>query len=369
MDGVVFLTAELTNCSKSNEADGSSTHHTIPSLNACFRSMCTSSEPSIKGIIGMGLEAPLHAGDAMRLYDLINSGPFDDALYRQLAAVVASIFARMAVRERSATGRTRRVGSEGQEPVALEAFVHNGLVPPRVLVATLVRTACSVLTGARLITIERARVQQSTPIAHVLARGRDQGAVGGEQHVLVRFDALGLCWLPEERLRTFPSGERCIEQYDALKLDGFGSAPLEHLLVVQALEPTLQCAKCEYWRPELATPGPPISGRAADTYRNRNEQIHGGGACLDLSGLDSSPSWAWGCPQHRGGQEVSHLVTYLGVYESPVCLQVCVCPRSARRDSALYCPVLILYCTGMYAFASLRREEWRIPGTKTRAIT
>ena len=82
-----------------------------------------------------------------------------------------------------------------------------------------------------------------------------------------------------------------------------------------------------------------------------------------------SPSWAWGCPQHRGGQEVSHLVTYLGVYESPVCLQVCVCPRSARRDSALYCTVLILYCTGMYAFASLRREEWRIPGTKTRAIT
>ena len=77
----------------------------------------------VRAIIGMGLEAPLHAGDAMRLYDLINSGPFDDALYRQLAAVVASIFARRAVRERSATGRARRVGSEGQEPVALEAFV------------------------------------------------------------------------------------------------------------------------------------------------------------------------------------------------------------------------------------------------------
>ena len=29
-----------------------------------------------------------------------------------------------------------------------------------------------------------------------------------------------------------------------------------------------------------------------------------------------------------------------------MCLQVCVCPRSARRDSALYCTVLILYCTG-----------------------
>ena len=83
--------------------------------------------------------------------------------------------------------------------------------------------------------------------------------------MLVRFDALGLCWLPEARLRMFPSGERCIEQYDALKLCGFGRAPLEHLLVVQALEPTLQCSKCEYWRPELATPGPPISGRAADT--------------------------------------------------------------------------------------------------------
>ena len=191
----------------------------------------------------------------MHLYDLINTGPFDDALYRQLAAVVASIFARMAVRERSATGRARRVGSEVQEPVALEAFVRNGLVPPRILVATLVRTACSHLTSARLITIERARVQQSSPIAHVLARGRDEGAVGGEQQVLVRFDALGLCWLPEERLRKFPSGARCLEQYDALKLDGFGRAPLEHLLVVQALEPTLQCAKCEFWRPELAFPG------------------------------------------------------------------------------------------------------------------
>ena len=94
MDGVVFLTAELTNCSKSNEADGSSTHHTIPSLNACFRSMCTSSEPSIKGIIGMGLEAPLHAGDAAQhLCDLINTGPFDGAMHRQLVAVVASVFA------------------------------------------------------------------------------------------------------------------------------------------------------------------------------------------------------------------------------------------------------------------------------------
>ena len=51
------------------------------------------------------------------------------------------------------------------------------------------------------------------------------------------------------------SAASSFEQYDALKLDGFGRAPLEHLLVVQALEPTLQCAKCEYRRPDLAFPG------------------------------------------------------------------------------------------------------------------
>ena len=109
--------------------------------------------------------------------------------------------------------------------------------------------------GARLVTIERFRVQQSAPIAHVLARGRDQGAEGGKPHVLVRLDGMGTSWLPEERLRSFPSGARCIEQYDALQLDGFGRAPLEHLLVVQALVPTLLCAKCEYRRPDLAFPG------------------------------------------------------------------------------------------------------------------
>jgi hypothetical protein len=65
---------------------------------------------------------------------------------------------------------------------------------------------------------------------------------------------MGTCWLPEERLRSFPSGARCIEQYDALQLDGFGRAPLEHLLVVQALDPTLLCANCEYWRSDQAFP-------------------------------------------------------------------------------------------------------------------
>ena len=73
--------------------------------------------------------------------------------------------------------------------------------------------------------------------------------------MLVRLDAMGLCWLSEERLCSFPSGARCIEQYDTLKLVGFGRAPLEHLLVVQTLEPTLLCAKCEYRRPVLAFPG------------------------------------------------------------------------------------------------------------------
>ena len=44
----------------------------------------------------MGLEAPLHAGDAAQhLCDLINTGPFDGAMYRQLTAVVASVFARL----------------------------------------------------------------------------------------------------------------------------------------------------------------------------------------------------------------------------------------------------------------------------------
>ena len=51
------------------------------------------------------------------------------------------------------------------------------------------------------------------------------------------------------------SAASSFEQYDALKLDGFGRAPLEHLLVVQALVPTLLCAKCEYRRPDLAFPG------------------------------------------------------------------------------------------------------------------
>ena len=208
----------------------------------------------VRAIVGMYLGASLHAGDALRLYDLINTCPVDDSMYRQLSAVVASIFARMAVRERSATGRARRAGSEGQVPVDLQAFVHNGLAPPRILVATLVRTACSRRTGARLVTIERFRVQQSAPIAHVLTRGRDQGAEGGKPHVLVRLDGMGTCWLPEERLRSFPSGARCIEQYDALQLDGFGRAPLEHLLVVQALDPTLLCANCEYRRSDLSFP-------------------------------------------------------------------------------------------------------------------
>jgi hypothetical protein len=119
----------------------------------------------VRAIIGMYLEAPMHSGDALRLYDLINTCPVDDSMYRQLSAVVASMFARMAVRERSATGRARREGSEGQVPVDLLAFVRNGLVPPRILVASLVRTACS-----------RHAVRRPRHLEHVLGQGRAQCA-------------------------------------------------------------------------------------------------------------------------------------------------------------------------------------------------
>ena len=53
--------------------------------------MCTSSEPSIKGIIGIGLEAPLHAGSAASssiLTTSIDNGPLLNAIEQNFECVI-----------------------------------------------------------------------------------------------------------------------------------------------------------------------------------------------------------------------------------------------------------------------------------------
>ena len=128
------------------------------------------------------------------------TGKMPVAVYARLAALAASIFSSMAVRERGPNGRARRAVLE---QVRLADFAANGLRPPRYIVAQLVSRAISHNMDLRLCQLERARVQLGSPAAVVVSKA---ARPSGEVSVLVYADKLGLAWRSSQGWWPFGPG-------------------------------------------------------------------------------------------------------------------------------------------------------------------
>ena len=89
----------------------------------------------LRAIVGMHVETPVEP-NLMRA--AVMDGTMDPELYKDLAAVAASLFARMAVKERSDGGRARRTGVRAP---SIASFGAKGLTAPRFVVAQLVLRA------------------------------------------------------------------------------------------------------------------------------------------------------------------------------------------------------------------------------------
>ena len=163
--------------------------------------------------VGLGYDRILSSSEVA---EEVLTGKMPAAVYARLAAVAASIFSSMAMRERGANGRARRAVLE---EVELADFAANGLRPPRYLVAQLASRVISQNMDRRLCQLERARVQLGSPAAVALSK-----AIGpsGERLLLVYADKLGLAWLDPSMLSTSEAGRRCVEQHDSLLLPSFG---------------------------------------------------------------------------------------------------------------------------------------------------
>ena len=151
--------------------------------------------------------------------DAILEGLTPHVLYERLAAVGASVFARMACYERGPSGRARR---QGIGAPTLSQFADNGIVMPRYLVAMLVRSAMAADTTTKLVTIERARVAAGSKVAHIVARGASSSA----DMLLLRLDGEArFVWVPERTMLASSAGTNMLATFDAMYLGGFGYKP------------------------------------------------------------------------------------------------------------------------------------------------
>ena len=88
----------------------------------------------MRALFGMHFDVVVTSAEAQKM---ILYGPMDEALYVRLAAVAASVFARMACYERGPNGRARRRLANGEllPPPSMSDFARNNLCVPRYVVA------------------------------------------------------------------------------------------------------------------------------------------------------------------------------------------------------------------------------------------
>jgi hypothetical protein len=106
--------------------------------------------------------------------ELLRSDTCNVQLYAAVHAVVASMFARLVVRERSAGGRAR---TEPLSTPRTDTFAANGLTIPRSHVAELGSLSVTYQMSQKLAALEAERVERGSPWAMVVAA--DGGAFGG----------------------------------------------------------------------------------------------------------------------------------------------------------------------------------------------
>ena len=109
-----------------------------------------------------------------KVKELLRSESCNTQLYMNVHAAVASMFARMAVRERSANGRAR---TEPLTTPHVETFASNGLSIPRSHVAELGSLSMTHVMSQKLAALEAERVDTSSRWAMVV--GEDGGSFGG----------------------------------------------------------------------------------------------------------------------------------------------------------------------------------------------
>ena len=167
----------------------------------------------VRSIIAGSVQGgPMSGGDSEALRRaILEDATFDVLTYARVAAVAASLFAHMAVRERANQGRAARAGGPCAARVA--DYASNGLRMPRTIVAHLAYYACSLGTSQRLSVIERCRVADRRPSAFALQRALDERGV---HHILIHFDKLGEVWLPEARLVNLDTGKAVLKGLDDL---------------------------------------------------------------------------------------------------------------------------------------------------------
>ena len=105
---------------------------------------------------------------------VLRSDECNTQLYDAVHSVVASMFARMAVHERSADGRAR---SEPLSTPCVETFAANALHIPRSHVAELASLSITYTMSQKLAALEAERMLRDSPWAMVVAA--DGGAFGG----------------------------------------------------------------------------------------------------------------------------------------------------------------------------------------------
>ena len=197
----------------------------------------------LRAIVGMHVETPVEP-NLMRA--AVMDGTMDPELYKDLAAVAASLFARMAVKERSDGGRARRTGVRAP---SIASFGAKGLTAPRFVVAQLVLRAMGVPLSRCLCKLEHGRLAVRGFLLHALLRGV---LPDGTAVVLVRLDvAISMRWVEEAVLRSSEAGVAALAAWEALELPSFGlrcvmlNATVRLPVPVNAVR---QCSCCGSWR-------------------------------------------------------------------------------------------------------------------------
>ena len=200
----------------------------------------------VRAIFGMEGRSP---GTPHEVVASVLDGSMATGLYARLAAVAASLFARMAVFERGAGGRARRAGVSAP---TVAAFASNSLRVPRSVVAQLVQRAVGARLSRQLGEMERGRVVMSSLLCHALLKGV---LPDGTSVVLVRLDLAGsMRWVEECTLRSTDVGGAALHAWEALELPAFGLSPIALDAAMQL--PVLigsgrQCTSCRSWRSEV----------------------------------------------------------------------------------------------------------------------
>ena len=185
----------------------------------------------LRATLGIAPDACFPRGRTyQRVKELLRSDECNGQLYDAVHSVVASMFARMAVRERGADGRAR---SEPLSTPSVETFAANALRIPRSHVSELASLSISYAMSQKLAALEAERMLRDSPWAMVVAA--DGGAFGGAY--LWHVDGRVHTWQPVAVSLQSAAGASLVSLFRSLQLTSFGMVAFEHPQQVPYLFP------------------------------------------------------------------------------------------------------------------------------------